>query len=102
MITCNHKRAHQFFSENFANAGDCQPIAYRCESQTLFEQGGCADCGPDEQDCRLIGYFGQKVRPRSAIVRPIATKSSLFFLDTGNQLPYCGQCYVYAGGGLCF
>lgn len=63
------------------------------DSYEKFQQGECADCSPDGSLCRKLtnfepALFDHPASNREEILPDFETR---FYLNTGDEKPYCGQ-----------
>ncbi|CAL1294467.1 unnamed protein product [Larinioides sclopetarius] len=86
-MICSHMRATHLFTDAI-NIHHCQLIGYRCGSWEAFTRGECDSCGNDGQDCAHMGYHIDTLRDYG--------NSSMFFMFTANNQPYCGFEYKIA------
>ncbi|XP_003744808.1 pancreatic triacylglycerol lipase [Galendromus occidentalis] len=90
---CNHMRAVDYvvdFTESSAMNSTCRPIAFPCESYSLFESGQCTDCGPDGSLCSIMGLGDEG----DFYIPSNKTEGALkLFLKTSSQAPFCLHPY---------
>jgi hypothetical protein len=84
---CVHDRAVLLFGQDFETP-DCQMVAYNCSDYDTFLRGKCADCGPNNEHCYLMGLRYDAVNPATAQ----CYYPSKLFLKTADK-PYCLNHY---------
>ena len=87
-LGCNHIRSYQYFTESIKSK--CPFMGITCDSFESFQEGKCARCDENGQQCMRMGYHSfhdynhqmkqKKVDPH---------KPPIFYLITGDHAPFC-------------
>ena len=84
---CSHNRATLLPTARLQD--QCQIIGYKCQSYDAFSSGKCADCGPDNQDCRPLEFDIQYWNNRNNLRNSLKSFPNNYYVKTSEEEPFC-------------
>lgn len=81
LTICNHARSLEFYIEAMQSTR-CPFIGFKCDNFQNFKLGKCYLCGPNGDDCKLMGvdYYRRGFK---------SPNHKGFYFLTNHQFPYC-------------
>lgn len=87
-LGCNHVRSYQFFIESIKSK--CPFMGITCDSYESFQEGKCAKCDEEGQECVRMGYHSlEDFRLLLGNNKADYKNPRKYYLMTGDNAPYC-------------
>jgi hypothetical protein len=91
LMTCDHRRSVDLLARYLEEKStkECLPMAYKCKSWEDYENGKCFECGPNAENCAIVGEPKANVRKEHEDTN---TRYPYYIKTTANS-PMCAWQY---------
>lgn len=86
-VACNHQRAVDFFTYSI-NYKRALPVAYHCKRWEDYLEGQCAECGPNNTKCAVLGLQAEQYK-----LHKNDSQSIKMYLSTAKSAPFWEYSY---------
>ncbi|XP_068239822.1 pancreatic triacylglycerol lipase-like [Palaemon carinicauda] len=84
LAACSHQRSVELITDSFDQP--CPYVAHECIDYGTFDNGRCAECGPDNSKCAVMGVHAEDYEHKDRV-------NVKMYFDTDAQAPFCYYHY---------